>query len=56
MANDPHNVRNDPAPVFLAWGMPTEAPVSVFDEPALWLTGGVTLVLWTVLALVLTTA
>lgn len=54
MANDPQNVRTDASPVFLAWGMPSETPGGVFDEPALWLTGGATLLLWTFLALLLT--
>lgn len=56
MANDPQNVRTEPPAVFLAWGMPAETPGGVFDEPALWLTGGATLLLWTILALVLTTS
>jgi hypothetical protein len=42
--------------VFLAWGMPMEARDSLLDEPTLWLTAGVTLLLWTGLALLLTAA
>jgi hypothetical protein len=54
MANETHDVRSDTPPVFLAWGMPAEAPDAVFDGPALWLTGGISLLVWTALALLLT--
>jgi len=54
--NDIHDARNEPPPVFLAWGMSAEAPDAVFDEPALWLTGGISLLLWTVFVFMLTAA
>lgn len=56
MGNDTDDVRHDPAPVFLAWGMPMEARDGLLDGATLWLTGGATLLLWTALALLLTTA
>lgn len=55
MRNDSDDGHAEPE-VFLAWGMPMEARASVLDEPALWLTAGVTLLLWTGLALLLTAA
>jgi hypothetical protein len=56
MPNETQDVRTEPPPVFLAWGMPTEAPEGWFDGPALWLTGGVSLLVWTAVALLLTAA
>lgn len=56
MANDTRDVQAEPAPVFLAWGMPMEAREDFLDGPALWLTGGVSLLLWTAVALLLTAA
>jgi len=56
MANDTDDRRNEGAPVFLAWGMPVEARESALDDATLWLTGGATLLLWTALALILTSA
>lgn len=56
MPNDTSDVRDDRHPVFLAWGMPMEARDGFIDEPTLWLTAGVTLLLWTGLALLLTSA
>jgi hypothetical protein len=53
MRNDSDDVHAEPD-AFLAWGMPVEARDSVLDEPTLWLTAGVTLLLWTGLALLLT--
>ena len=55
MRNDSDDGHAEPE-VFPAWGMPMEARDSVLDEPTLWLTAGVTLLLWTGLALVLTAA
>lgn len=53
---DTHEGRAESAPVFLAWGMPAaiEAHDGFFSGPALWLTGGATLLLWTAIALLLT--
>ena len=56
MRNESDDMHDEPNPVFLAWGMPMEARDSLLDEPTLWLTAGVTLVLWTGLALLLTSA
>jgi hypothetical protein len=43
------------APVLLAWGMPaTEAAQGTLEEMSAWLTGGVPLLLWTALAILLT--
>jgi len=54
MAHDTREMNADPAPVFMAWGMPMEAREDFLDGPALWLTGGVSLLLWTAFALLLT--
>jgi hypothetical protein len=54
MADDTREFQSEPAPVFLAWGMPMEAREDFLDGPAMWLTGGVTLLLWTAVALLLT--
>ena len=54
MRNDSDDGHAEPE-VILAWGMPMEARDSVLD-PTLWLTAGVTLLLWTGLALLLTAA
>jgi hypothetical protein len=53
MANNPREMRTDGTPIPLAWGMPadTESP---FGDAAMWLTGGLSLVLWTGLVFVLT--
>jgi hypothetical protein len=55
MANGTEDKRSS-TPVILGWGMPAEAREGFFDDAALWLTGGVSLLLWTALALLLTTA
>jgi len=54
MANDPREMRS-PAPIVLAWGVPSERE-NFLSDAALWLTGGVTLLLWTGLAFLLTSA
>jgi len=53
MANDPRAVRTENTPIILAWGMPYEAEGPLTDA-TLWLSGGLTLLLWTALVLVLT--
>lgn len=53
MRNDSDDVHAEQE-VFLAWGMPIEGRESVLDDPTLWFTAGVTLLLWTGLALLLT--
>ena len=55
MASDTREMRTETAQVFLAWGMPVEAE-GFFGDATLWLTGGVSLLLWTALALLLTSA
>jgi len=54
MANNAHSGRNEMTPVFLAGNLHEEA--DGFLDGALWLTGGASLLLWTALALLLTTA
>jgi hypothetical protein len=54
MAHDIREMQGDAAPVFLAWGMPMEAREDFLDEAAMWLTGGVSLLLWTAFAILLT--
>lgn len=54
MANDTDDVRDEPAPVFMAWGMAVEARDGLLDDGTLWLAGGAALLLWTALALLLT--
>jgi hypothetical protein len=52
---DTREGRVDTAPVFLAWGMPAiEAHEGFFGGAALWLSGGASLLLWTAIALLLT--
>ena len=53
MANDSREMRTDGTFIPCAWGMPAEAE-SPFGDAALWLTGGLSLVLWTGLVFVLT--
>ncbi|MBC5783418.1 hypothetical protein H8N03_10720 [Ramlibacter sp. USB13] len=56
MANDSRDARTESNPVVLAWGLPAEAE-GFFGDATLWLTGGVvSLVAWTLVALVLTSA
>jgi hypothetical protein len=57
MPNDNREARADAIQVLLPWGMPSsESREDFFDSAALWLTGGAFLVLWTALALLLTSA
>ena len=53
MTNDFHAARTEHPPVVLAWDMQAEAG-SLFEDSVLWWTGGASLLLWTVLALLLT--
>jgi hypothetical protein len=55
MANDNRSARTDSSAILLAPGMPSEAD-GFLDGAALWLTGGASLLLWTALALLLTSA
>lgn len=49
-------VRADADPLFLARGLPGDGGEAVFGGATLWLTGGASLLLWTAIALLLTTA
>ena len=55
MANDPRVVRSENTPIILAWGIPSEAEDAMADA-AWWLTGGMSLLLWTALVMLLTSA
>lgn len=55
MQNDSRDGRADPPPLMLAWGMPgSDVHESIIDVASAWLPGGVVLVAWTALALLLT--
>jgi hypothetical protein len=57
MPNENREVRADAIQVLLPWGMPsTEMREDFFSKAAWWLTGGVSLLVWTALALLLTSA
>ena len=57
MPDDTRERRAEAAPVFLAWGIPSvEAPEDLFDNAVMWVTGGVALLLWTGISLLLTSA
>lgn len=48
----------DSVPIFLAWGVPVavEGHEGFFSGSALWLTGGASILLWTAIALLLTSS
>lgn len=55
MPNDAREARADNIQFLLPWGLPSaEAADDFLGSAAMWLTGGVTLVLWTALAMLLT--
>lgn len=54
--DDSRETRAEAAPVFLAWGMPVETRDTPFEAATWWVTGGASLLLWTALALLLTSA
>lgn len=55
MPNDSRDPRPDSPALFPAWGLPaTEAYEDLSADAGLWLTGGVALLAWTGLALLLT--
>lgn len=57
MPNDTSEVRSEAAPVHLAWGVHAiDAPEVGSGTGPLWLAGGACLLLWTALALLLTTS
>jgi hypothetical protein len=55
MSNDVREMRSTGTPFVLTWGVQTESEGSPADA-AWWLAGGVALLAWTGLALLLTTA
>ena len=56
MQQSTRQARAEAVAVFLPWGPPMDARASPSGEAALWLTGGASLLLWTALALLLTSA
>lgn len=57
MAHDDRDARSESVQLLLPWGMPSvESRTDLLGAAALWLTGGAALLLWTVVALVLTAA
>jgi hypothetical protein len=56
MHDDNREARVEAAPVFMAWGLPMETREGGFEAATLWLTGGASLLLWTAIALLLTSA
>jgi hypothetical protein len=57
MPNDTRDLRTENAMPFPSWGIPaTEGHDGLLGDPGLWLTGGASLLLWTALALLLTSA
>lgn len=58
MPNDTRHMRNEPAAVLLSWGSPQADNIgeSPAGGAAAWLGGSAVLGLWTVLALLLTSA
>lgn len=56
MARDSREFRSDGPLVLLPWGLPLDARERLLAEPGLWLTAGASLLLWTALAMLLTSA
>jgi hypothetical protein len=56
MQQDPHQARTDPFPSLMAWGAPNEIHERFFEGARWWLMGGASLLLWTAVALILTSA
>jgi hypothetical protein len=54
MPKDTREVRAEGTPVVLAWGMPSETREGAFPDVSLWLSGAASLLLWTAIALLLT--
>lgn len=53
MPNDSREGVPETVHILLPWGMPAEARENIADTAAWWLSGGMALLLWTALALVL---
>jgi hypothetical protein len=56
MQQDPHQARTDTFPSLLAWGAPKENQTSLLEGAGWWLIGGTSLLLWTAVALILTSS
>lgn len=56
MQNQTREARAEAAPAFLPWDMQADTREGLPGEATLWLTGGASLLLWTAIALLLTTA
>lgn len=57
MPNDTRDGRDPAAPVLRTWGVPVETRESPLEDAPVWLIGGgVSVLLWTALALLLTSA
>lgn len=56
MQNQSREARAEAAPAFLPWELPADTREGLPEGATLWLTGGASLLLWTAIALLLTTA
>jgi hypothetical protein len=56
MQNQSREARAEAAPAFLPWDRPADTRERLAEDAMLWLTGGASLLLWTAIALLLTTA
>jgi len=56
MPNDSREARAESIQVLLPWGSPLAERDEIFAGATFWLVGGASLVLWTALALLLTSA
>lgn len=56
MPHDSREARHDLPPALLAWGVPSESAEGLAYPSPLWLAAGASLLLWTALALLLTSA
>jgi len=54
MPNDNREARAETLQLLLPWGSPTSDRDDAFGGPAFWLAGGASLLVWTALALLLT--
>lgn len=56
MPQDSREVRPEIPQPLLAWGLPLDGRDGLLVEPGFWLTAGASLLLWTALAMLLTSA